>query len=81
MGSPRDVTLGVEEVADAVFQPYRKKGVTWLRFYLPGEDLTGVSVSAEDTPEDGGMIARNPKNHDDQWYVAKQYVADNYEPA
>ena len=25
------------------------------------------------------MIARNPKNHDDQWLVAKQYFEDNFE--
>ena len=28
---------------------------------------------------DMGMIARNPKNHKDQWYVAKQYYLDNFE--
>jgi uncharacterized protein YozE (UPF0346 family) len=26
------------------------------------------------------MIARNPKNHDDQWLVAKRYFEDNFEP-
>ena len=26
------------------------------------------------------MIARNPKNHDDQWLVAAAYFADNFEP-
>jgi uncharacterized protein YozE (UPF0346 family) len=26
------------------------------------------------------MIARNPKNHDDQWLVAKQYFENNFEP-
>ena len=25
------------------------------------------------------MIARNPKNHEDQWYVAKKYFEDNFE--
>jgi hypothetical protein len=29
----------------------------------------------------GDMIARNPKNHSDQWLVAKQYFEDNFEPA
>ena len=28
----------------------------------------------------GDMIARNPKNHDDQWLVAAAYFADNFEP-
>lgn len=50
-----------------------------MRPYEPGEDLSGISVSAEDTPEEGGMIARNPKNHADQWYVAKKYFEDNLE--
>ena len=63
------------------FRPYRKKGVTEMRPYVPGEDLSGVSVSETDTPEEGGMIARNAKNHDDQWYVAKQYFEDNYNAA
>ena len=26
------------------------------------------------------QIARNPKNHDDQWLVAAKYFADNFEP-
>lgn len=60
---------------------YRKKGTTPMRPYEPGEDLTGVSVSETDTPEAGGMIAHNEKNPDDQWYIAKQYFQDNYEPA
>jgi hypothetical protein len=25
------------------------------------------------------MIARNPKNHADQWYVAEKYFKDNLE--
>lgn len=63
---------------DAIFKNYRKKNVQPMRPYIPGEDLTGVSVSAEDTPEEGGMIAVNPANPADQWYVAKQFFADNY---
>lgn len=49
-----------------------------MRPYIPGEDLTGVSVNKEDTPELGGMIACNPKNPADKWYVAKQFFLDNY---
>ena len=63
------------------FKKYRKTGITEMRPYIPGEDLTGISVNKEDTPEPGGMIARNSKNHEDQWYVAKKYVEDNYELA
>jgi hypothetical protein len=28
----------------------------------------------------GDMIARNPKNHADQWLVSAEYFADNFEP-
>lgn len=63
------------------FKQYRKKQLQEMRPYVPGEDLAGISVSDQDTAEEGGMIARNPKNHADQWYVAKEFFADNYEPA
>ena len=45
------------------------------------KDLTGVSVNTEDTPEIGGMIAINPQNQEDRWYVAKKFFDDNYELA
>jgi hypothetical protein len=42
-----------------------------------------ISVSdvdlANGSPKIGDMIARNPKNHNDQWLVAKQYFEDNFE--
>jgi hypothetical protein len=64
------------------FKQYRRKGLAEMRPYVPGEDLSGVSVSeADDPPNDLGMIARNPKNHADKWYVAKKYFEDNFEPA
>lgn len=64
------------------FKLYRRTGLSEMRPYVSGEDLTNVSVSPEDDPEtDFGMIARNPKNHADQWYVAHQYFEDNLEPA
>ena len=44
------------------YKDYRKKNVQPMRHYVPGEDMSGVSVSAEDTPEEGGMIACNPAN-------------------
>ncbi|MES9925982.1 MAG: hypothetical protein ABW152_18025 [Candidatus Thiodiazotropha endolucinida] len=61
------------------FKNYRKKGVQPMRPYIPGEDLSSVTVSDEDTPEAGGMIAMNPDNPDDQWYVAKDFFEANYE--
>ena len=42
-----------------------------------------VSISDADllngSPKLGDMIARNPKNHLDQWLVAEQYFKDNFE--
>jgi hypothetical protein len=63
------------------YKNYRKKGVTPMRPYEPGEDLSGVSVSDEDTPQEGGMIAMNPDNPEDKWYVAEAYFTEHYEPA
>ncbi len=61
------------------FKKYRRVGLSEMRPYVVGEDLSGISVNKEDSPELGGMVARNPKNHNDQWYVAKKYFEDNLE--
>lgn len=62
------------------FKQYKRKGLSEMRPYVKGEDLSGVSVSVTDDPEsDMGMIARNPKNHFDQWYVSRKYFEDNFD--
>lgn len=66
------------------FASYRRKQIAELRPYLEGETLSDrVSVSPADRdaghPKVGDMIARNPKNPDDQWLVAEQYFLDNFE--
>lgn len=64
-----------------MWKQYRRKGLSEMREYIPGEDLTDISVSKEDDPpNDLGMIARNPDNHDDQWYVAREWFLKNFEP-
>lgn len=67
-----------------VFKKYRRKNIAEMRPYVENEDLTGVSISEVDikigSPMIGDMIARNPKNHNDQWLVAKAYFDDNFEP-
>ncbi len=64
------------------WKQYKRKGLSEMRPYAKGEDLSTVSVSKEDNPEtDMGMIARNPKNNADQWYVARKYFNDNLEEA
>ena len=68
-----------------MFKQYRKKQIAELRPYAEGDDMTNVSVGPEDakagSPKVGDMIARNPKNHADQWLVTAQYFADNFEEA
>lgn len=72
------------------FKKYRRTNIAEMRPARP-EDFAvynNISVSKEDTQEvanlmtgkilSAGMIARNPKNHKDEWYVAKQYVIDNF---
>ena len=66
------------------FKKYRRKQIAELREWQPSDDLARVSITPADleagSPKAGDMIARNPKNHDDQWLVASQYFADNFEP-
>ncbi len=66
------------------FKRYRRKQIAELRPWQPGDNMSRVSVSIPDreagSPKDGDMIARNPKNHDDQWLVAAAYFVDNFEP-
>lgn len=61
------------------FKQYGRKGLAEMRPYIVGENMHNISVSAVDELEKGGMVARNPKNHADQWYVAKKYFEDNFE--
>jgi hypothetical protein len=62
---------------------YKRKGVSEMRPHVRDEDMSGVSVSDADNAEVAyggvGMVARNPKNHEDQWYVAKKYFDENLE--
>jgi hypothetical protein len=69
----------------APWTKYRKSNTQELRPYIPGEDLTGVSIAQVDkekgSPKPGDMIARNGNDHNDQWLVSKEYFATNYVPA
>jgi len=65
------------------FKQYRRSNIAEMRPYELGEILgEKVSVSMADllngSPMVGDMIARNPKNHNDQWLVAKDYFLDNF---
>ncbi len=68
-----------------MFKQYRRSQIAELRPYQVGEILPDcVSISKPDkdagSPKAGDMIARNPVNHHDQWLVAADYFAANFEP-
>ncbi len=61
------------------FKLYKRTGLSLMRPYILGEDLSDISVSDEDDPpNDMGMVAQNQNNPKDQWYVARQYFEDNF---
>ena len=70
------------------FKRFKKSAIAEMRPVSQEEIIEGlefnISVSNEDfkngSPKIGDMVARNPKNHSDQWLVAEQYFKDNFEP-
>jgi hypothetical protein len=66
------------------FRRYRRIAVAEMRPWRAGDDVSAVSISDADreagSPKPGDMIARNPANHADQWLVAADYFAKNFEP-
>lgn len=64
---------------DFLWSRYVRIGAIEARPYIHGESMKGISVSdADQPPKVGGMIARNPDNHADQWYIAEAYFAKQY---
>lgn len=59
-----------------MWQYYDKIKPQEMRPYVSGEDLTGISVSKNEIPEIGGMIARD--EFGSQWYVSKEFFEKNY---
>jgi hypothetical protein len=79
------MSMAISEPRTNDWMQYRRKAIAEMRPYRDGEILSGaVSISNEDrnggSPKVGDMIARNPKNHNDQWLVAAAYFADNFAP-
>lgn len=52
------------------WKKYKRKGTAEMRLLIPGEDIP---------VREGDMIARNPKNHEDQWLVGRKYFKENFE--
>lgn len=55
---------------------YYKTKKQLMRDYVPGEDLTGVSVAPGETPKDGGKIAAD--NQGSKWYISPEFMKENY---
>jgi len=66
----------------SLYKKYQRTNISEMRPFKKGEKLKNVSISAPDklngSPKVGDMIARNPKNHNDKWLVAKKYYKDNF---
>ena len=68
----------IREVTQADIEQYKSKD------YISAFGWQNVvSISDADlkngSPKIGDMIARNPKDHNDQWLIAEQYFNDNFE--
>ena len=70
------------------FKKYKRVQVAELHEYDPNalyseSFMSRLSISETDkengSPKTGDMIARNPKNHDDIWLIAKDYFDENFE--
>lgn len=62
------------------FKEYQNIQNKEIRPYVKGEDLTGISVTEGIDPvKDKGYIARDPNNHEDQWYITKKFFKENFQ--
>ena len=71
----------------AEMRPVEQSEVEYFKIQKALYDDSGefqISISDSDikngSPKVGDMIARNPKNHNDQWLVAEKYFKENFEP-
>lgn len=70
----------MREVTEKDIAIFKNHGFIHISEYPFGNN---ISISDADknngSPKIGDMIARNPKDHNDQWLVAEQYFKDNFE--
>lgn len=64
------------------FKKYAKSQLAEMRPYVNGENTDDIVIRPDDlakgSPKQGDMIARNPKNHTDQWLVSEKFFKENY---
>ena len=77
------------------FKKYKRKQIAEIRevtvedILFMSKDMSQSTVSypisisdfdkENGSPRIGDMIARNPKDHNDQWLIAEQYFKENFE--
>lgn len=66
------------------FRWYKRKGLIEARPVRSDEDWSMISVANSDRASveylnHQGLIARNPENHADQWYIHPTYFAKHYQ--
>ena len=65
-----------------MWKHYRKKQTAEMRPFVLGEDLGTQKITINDQdrpPREGGMIARNPDDHTDQWYISPEKFNQLYD--
>jgi hypothetical protein len=79
------INEAIEKIREetAAWQEYeRLPQTTEMRPWTPDVDMERVSISQEDKegghPKEGGMIARDKENHDDQWYIREEYFQRHF---
>ena len=68
----------VNGIFDNRFKTYRKVTQQHMRPYEQDEDMTNIAVDEMVIPRLGGMIAIDPSNLSDRWYVTPEFFEANY---
>jgi hypothetical protein len=88
-----DITGHDEQTGASGFRPFKRtrhiearpwtaEDAKWWREHASHPaSISEADRVAAGMPEPIGMLARNPDNHADQWYIAPAYFAKHYEPA
>jgi hypothetical protein len=59
------------------WKQYTKTGSVEATPWTPDYDMS--KVRSKETPVKGDMIARNPKDRDDQWLIKADFFEQNYQ--
>jgi len=66
-------------MAEEDFVDYFRIQNVEARPYVPGEDVSAVTMSESYTPQEGDMIARNPRDRDVLFLIPRDVFVTTYE--